>query len=176
MEYKIVRSNRKTMAIYVKKDCTLEVKAPIYINDAEIEKFIKDKEIWINKTIQKIKKENKERFYLSEYEKEKLIEKANKIIPIKVEIISRKIGIMPSKIRLTSAKSYWGCCNRKHELSFSWRLMLASDATIDYVITHELIHIKFFNHSTKFWKEVEKIIPNYKENKKELKLLQQKYE
>ena len=83
---------------------------------------------------------------------------------------------MPSKIRLTSAKSYWGCCNRKHELSFSWRLMLASDATIDYVITHELIHIKFFNHSTKFWKEVEKIIPNYKENKKELKLLQQKYE
>ena len=113
---------------------------------------------------------------LSIEEKNKLIRKANEYIPTRVIQISKQLNLPVSKIKITSAKSYWGCCNIKNEVSFSWRLMLATPETIDYVIIHELVHTKHHNHSSKFWKEVEKIIPDYKAYKEELKQIETMYE
>lgn len=88
--------------------------------------------------------------------------------------IAEKLDLQFNKIRITSAKTRWGSCSSKKNLNFSWKLILTKKEAIDYVIIHELAHLKEMNHSKRFWDVVEKyaeIIWNwdYKEHKKYLK-------
>lgn len=172
----IIRTNRKTIAIYVRKNGEVEVRAPFGVSDKKIQEFVLEKQDWIIKTQNKIKQKIQNKRTLSIEEKNKLIDKANEYIPQRVIYLSKQLRLPVTKIKITSAKSYWGCCNIKNEVSFSWRLMLATPQTIDYVIIHELAHTKHHNHSSKFWKEVEKIMPGYKECKEELKQIEVMYE
>jgi hypothetical protein len=73
-------------------------------------------------------------------------------------------------IRLKNNQSNWGSCSSKKNLNFSTRLLFANQASIDYVIVHELAHLKELNHSSKFWKIVADIMPNYKEQEEWLKV------
>lgn len=172
----ITRTNRKTIAIYIRKNGEVEVRAPLRVSDKKIQEFVREKQDWITKTQNKIKQKIQNRQTLSIEEKNKLIDKANEYIPERVIYLSKQLKLSVTKIKITSAKSYWGCCNIKNEVSFSWRLMLATPQTIDYVIIHELVHTKHHNHSSKFWKEVEKIMPGYMECKEELKQIEVMYE
>jgi predicted metal-dependent hydrolase len=74
-------------------------------------------------------------------------------------------GYTPSRIRVSDAKRRWGSCSTKASVSFSWRLICAPWSVIDYVIVHELVHIEEHNHSSRFWRRVEEILPDYKERK-----------
>lgn len=74
-----------------------------------------------------------------------------------------------SRITIRDQKTRWGSCSSKGTLSFNWRLMLAPPAVLDYVVVHELCHLTHMNHSKDFWRCVEWILPNYKEQKKWLK-------
>ena len=71
--------------------------------------------------------------------------------------------------KITSAKSRWGSCSRDNRLSFSWRIIMAPLRIIDYILVHELVHIKEKNHSRNFWAALEKILPDYRERKVWLK-------
>ncbi len=82
--------------------------------------------------------------------------------------------IIPTGLRITSAKTRWGSCSGKNSINFSWRLIMADEKTIDYVIVHELAHIKQHNHSSDFWKIVESTLPNYNQEKEKLKILGEK--
>ena len=172
----ITRTKRKTIAIYVRKNGEIEVRAPLRISDKKIQEFVQEKQDWITKTQNKIKQKVQNKHTLSIEEKNQLIVRANQYIPQRVMELSKQLKLPITKIKITSAKSYWGCCNIKNEVSFSWRLMLATLDTIDYVIIHELVHTKHHNHSSKFWKEVEKIMPDYKVCKEELKQIETMYE
>jgi len=169
MEYKITYSSRKTIGIYVHRDLTVEVRCPKRTSKKFIEETVNSKRLWIEKTKNKmLSKVHKE---FSEYEKLLLIEKGKRIIPDKVKYYSEIIGVKPVSIKIGNARSYWGCCSGSNRIIFSWRLMQASDDIIDYVVVHELTHIKEHNHSGKFWKEVEKVLPDYKNRIEELKKL-----
>ena len=74
-----------------------------------------------------------------------------------------------NKIRVSDARSRWGSCSSEGNLNFSWRLVMASREVVDYVVIHELAHLKERNHGTQFWALVEKMCPEYKERKKWLK-------
>jgi len=78
-------------------------------------------------------------------------------------------------IRITSATTRWGSCSSKKTLNFSYRLIMAPPESIDYVIIHELCHLRQMNHSAKFWKEVHTIMPEYKKHEKHLKTEGWKY-
>ena len=65
-------------------------------------------------------------------------------------------------ILISNAKTRWGTCNSKKEIRLNWRLIQSPKYIIDYVICHELSHLKFMNHSKEFWEQVEKLFPNYK--------------
>ena len=67
---------------------------------------------------------------------------------------------------MENRKKRWGSCSSQRELTFNWRLILAPSFVIDYVVVHELCHLKHMNHSPSFWKEVERILPDYKIRKK----------
>jgi predicted metal-dependent hydrolase len=92
--------------------------------------------------------------------------KAKTIIKARVIDIAAKLGIKFNNLRITSASGRWGSCNSQGNVNFSWRLIMATPSAIDYVIIHEFCHLFEFNHSSKFWKLVEKIMPDYKVHKK----------
>ena len=73
------------------------------------------------------------------------------------------------KVKITSARTRWGSCSPKNTLSFSWRLMLTPPEVIEYVIIHELAHTVHHNHSKRFWKLVENLLPDYKARRKLLR-------
>ncbi|MEO6117611.1 MAG: SprT family zinc-dependent metalloprotease [Methylotenera sp.] len=89
----------------------------------------------------------------------------------RLEIFSTKLGVNFSSLSLSNAKSRWGSCNSRKEIRLNWRLLQAPPHIINYVICHELAHLKEMNHSAKFWAVVASIFPDYKIAEKELKVL-----
>ena len=89
---------------------------------------------------------------------------ARRILFERVATVSRQTGLNGFKsIRITSARSRWGSCSSKGNLNFSWRLVSAPINIIDYVVIHELVHLKIHNHSKNFWFQVSSLYPNFKE-------------
>ena len=70
---------------------------------------------------------------------------------------------------MENRKGRWGSCSSKGELTFNWRLILAPSAIVDYVVVHELCHLKHMDHSPKFWKAVASVLSDYKSRKAWLK-------
>ena len=89
----------------------------------------------------------------------------------RLEIFSSKLGVKFTSLTLSNAASRWGSCNSKKEIRLNWRLLQAPPHIINYVVCHELAHIKEMNHSAKFWATVASIFPDYKAAEKELKAL-----
>lgn len=87
----------------------------------------------------------------------------------RLALLSAKLGVTPPTLFLSSARSRWGSCNSKQEIRLNWRLLQAPPHIINYVVAHELAHLKEMNHSAKFWAIVEHIYPSYKTAEKELK-------
>ena len=216
-QYELIRSRRKTAAIHITKDAVVEVRAPLKMPKASIDRFVASKEQWIRTTLEKVTvrlaaqaaftldygsqitllgkeytisagqsrrvgygeigvlipsdlspaevKRAVIRLYRS-VARNKLIERTQRIAPM--------MGVVPAAIRITGAKTRWGSCSSKNSINFSWRLIMADDEIIEYVIVHELAHIKEHNHSPRFWAVVEGILPDYKFRRRRLKLLQSK--
>jgi len=93
-------------------------------------------------------------------------------IPQRVLILAKSMNVMPSAIKINGAKTRWGSCSIKKSINFSWRLIMADDETIDYVIVHELAHLTEMNHSSRFWRVVENVMPDYRKYLARLKELQ----
>ena len=99
---------------------------------------------------------------------------AQKIIPQKVAHYAKQMNCSPSSVKINAAKSHWRSCSHNGRLNFSWRLIMASSDVVDYVVVHELAHIKAFNHSSAFWELVKQLLSNYKESEKKLKTLRER--
>jgi len=82
---------------------------------------------------------------------------------------SDRFQLLPEGIKITSARSRWGSCSRDNRLSFSWRIIMASLTIIDYVLIHELVHIREKNHSSKFWNYLESVLPDYRNRRRWLR-------
>ncbi|MDR0974328.1 MAG: M48 family metallopeptidase [Ruminococcus sp.] len=90
--------------------------------------------------------------------------------------MARTMGTIPVSVKITGAKTRWGSCSIKRGINYSWRLIMADEKSIDYVIVHELSHIIEFNHSEKFWNIVETFLPDYKSRRAGLKAVQAEIE
>jgi predicted metal-dependent hydrolase len=93
------------------------------------------------------------------------IGRAKEIIAERVDHYRRQLGFPPVEVRITSAQSRYGSCSSDNRLSFSWRLIMAPYPVIDYVILHELAHIKHKDHSKRFWGLVEDISPDHRQHR-----------
>jgi len=94
---------------------------------------------------------------------------ARMVLTERVKFFAQKYGFKVGKIRISSARTRWGSYSSKGTLSFTWRLVMAPLEIIDYVVLHELCHLKEMNHSRAFWERVETILPDYKRRRKWLK-------
>lgn len=169
-EYKLVRSRRKSLAIEVNKRLEVVVRAPYLLPKFSIDGFVKSKEEWIENAVLKMQaKIENAPADLGTDELELLKQKAKEILPQKVEFYSSLMGLTPTSIKITSAKTRFGSCSGKNSICFSCRLMRYPEAAIDYVVVHELAHIKHKNHGKSFYALIEKYMPDYKERQKLLK-------
>lgn len=91
------------------------------------------------------------------------------ILKNKLEYFSSKYKIKYNNFKITSGKKRIASCSSDKNLNFSWRLLFADESILDYIILHELIHTQELNHSKNFWKKLEKIMPDCKNQRKELK-------
>ena len=96
-------------------------------------------------------------------------ERALEIITDRVKQYSQQNNFTPKQVKISSAKTRWGSCSPNGTLNFSWRLVMAPLDVIDYVVVHELAHLRVKDHSSKFWKVVESIYPEYKKQRKWLR-------
>jgi predicted metal-dependent hydrolase len=94
---------------------------------------------------------------------------AAKMINDRADKLSSRMRISYKRIVIRGQKTRWGSCSRKKNLSFNWKLIMAPEPVIDYVIIHELTHLKEMNHSKRFWELVTQYCPRWREYKKWLK-------
>ena len=89
-------------------------------------------------------------------------------------VFAARMGVSPSAVKVNGANTRWGSCSAKGSINFSWRLMMAHDEVIDYVVVHELAHLRELNHSPHFWAIVAEVLPDYKSRQVRLVQLQRR--
>lgn len=87
----------------------------------------------------------------------------------RLELYSKKLNVFYNKVYIKNQQTKWGSCSQKNNLNFNWNLIKAPEKVLDYVIIHELCHIKHKNHGSLFWEELYSIFPDYKLHKNWLK-------
>lgn len=87
---------------------------------------------------------------------------ARQMLSERMNYYSERLQLFPKGLKITSAQSRWGSCSRDNQLCLSWRVIMAPLGVLDYVLIHELVHIKEKNHSERFWNHLKSIIPDYK--------------
>jgi len=92
-----------------------------------------------------------------------------KWISHRVKIWSEQMQLFPKQVKFRAPKTRWGSCSSQKILNFNWKLVVFSPATVDYVVIHELAHLKYLNHSKSFWDLVERHCPDYLVSEAELK-------
>ena len=88
--------------------------------------------------------------------------KAHQVFSRKALYYSRLMSVTYNRITVREQKTRWGSCSSRRNLNFNWRLLLAPDEIVDYVVVHELAHLREMNHSAKFYAIIESILPDYK--------------
>ena len=153
----------KRLRITIKASKEIIVTVPRLVPMFIAKKFVQSKQNWIE---QKLKQNNKKPSLLQQLEKRgnylKDKAEATRVIVARVEFYARKYGFNYHKISIKNQKTLWGSCSSKGNLNFNYKLLWLSEEQRDYIIVHELCHLRQMNHSARFWREVEKILPNYK--------------
>ena len=173
-EITLIRSRRKSLAIEITPGLQVVVRAPAQMPVREINAFVQEKDDWIRAHLQRMAEKKRLREQcreqaLSKEELQELAAQAMKLIPQKVRYYAPIIGVTYGRITIRNQRTRWGSCSGKGNLNFNCLLLLMPEEVLDYVVVHELCHRKEMNHSARFWEEVEKILPDYRQRRKWLK-------
>jgi predicted metal-dependent hydrolase len=204
---------RKTVSIFIERDGSVRVLAPITASDKKIESAIKAKEYQIFSKLAKWKELNQGKvnreyvngqsflyfgrnYRLSIVENQdvplklsggylcldkKHLSKADKAfkdfykkkalqkIKERLRQIAEKFQTKPTSIKVLELQNRWASWTPKNGLNFHWKCAMAPVPVIDYIITHEMVHLTYPNHSSEFWNELDKKMPNYREYENWLK-------
>ena len=169
LTYELIRSNRRTMSVEVDSSGAILVRAPRLMPKWRIEAFVEERFDWIQRARARQAQRQARLPQIREEDKPFYVQQAKAILPGKIQRYARLMGVEPSGLTVTSAKTRFGSCSGKNMLSFSWRLMAYPEAAIDYVVVHELAHIRYKDHSRAFYAFIESVLPDYRERIKLLR-------
>ena len=208
-----ITARRKTVSIFIERDGTVRVLAPVAVPAEKIEAVIKSREYQIFKKLAKWRELNqgkvKREFvngqsFLYSGRNYRLKFTENQEVPLKIKggfflldrkyldcapkvfkdfyrvkglskilermtLIEEKFHQRPASIKVLELRNRWASWTPKNTLNFHWRCIMAPVSVLDYIITHEMVHLKYPNHSAEFWNELDKKMPNYREAENWLK-------
>lgn len=164
MEYPVtvVRASRRTILLTVVEGPRVLLKVPRFLSSAETAAFLEKHRIWIEKHAALVQERQKNARRYTPEEVTELRRRAGQIAADGVARYAPRMRVVPTGIRITSAAKRWGSCSGRNSLCFSWHIALLPPEAADYIVVHELAHILQKNHGPKFYREVEKILPDYK--------------
>jgi len=163
---------------------TVQIKSHWYYTLEDAKALVEQKKPWLEKHIIQLQAKqlkNSEFYFLGTvclFEDfdidEQMIDafykkKAQEILPVIVEKYAQKMNLFPTALKFRKTKSRWGSCSFTNIINLSTNLMKLPFSCVDYIVIHELAHIKHKNHSKVFWDFVEEYCPNYKEEEKKIK-------
>lgn len=160
MEYRVIRSDRKTTALHITPQGEVIVRCPRRMPRQTIQALVESKAAWIATHLARLKSLPSAPV-LTEEELQELTLKARQLISQRVSHYAGLLDVSYGRITVRRQRSRWGSCSSSGNLSFNCLLMLAPAQVLDYVIVHELCHRKEMNHSSRFWAEVERLCPDY---------------
>lgn len=161
----------KHMRLTVYPDGRVVATRPWRLDVNYVKRFIQRKIGWIEKQLKKITVSptpvKRRRRSSKDYRENK--EKARKLVTAKLEYFNQFYNFKYHKVAIRNQKSRWGSCSLAGNLNFNYKIIYLTEKMADYLIVHELCHLKEFNHSARFWELVGKKIPDYKVIRKELR-------
>lgn len=172
----MVYSRRRSLALEIKTDGQVIIRAPEGISEGVLMEFVRTRQEWILKKWFDLetKRRNLAQVFPHDYEEDPKLEaayrrKARERIGQRTAYFAALMGVTYGRISIRSAKTRWGSCSSEGNLNFHWKLVLMPPEVLDYVVVHELAHRKEMNHSRKFWAEVKNVLPDYEKRRKWLK-------
>ena len=160
MEYELIRSRRKTLALQLRPDGTLLVRAPLLTSRRHIEAFLREHWDWVEKRREKQALSPPEDT-LGKEELADLKKRARPVFLARTAYYAPLVGVRCQRITVRSQRTKWGSCSSRGGLNFNCLLLLAPPEVLDYVVVHELCHLLEMNHSPRFWSEVKRVLPDY---------------
>lgn len=205
VECTVLRSARRSVAIFIERDGSVSVRAPQAASDEQLAKVVEKKLPWIyrnlalwrelNRNIPKREFVSGESFYVAgqpcildvqadaveplEQVGDRLVlnrkhlAKAEELLramyrrlgyerlPGLIERFAPRMGVRPGRLRVWELQNRWASCSERGNLNFHWKVMSLPGDVLEYLVVHELAHIKHRNHTKEFWCEVEKVMPNW---------------
>lgn len=161
-DYTVIRSRRRTLALEVTHQGTALVRAPLRAADEDIARFVDSHRQWLEKHLAA------RQAYLAAHPEPSAQQmalwrqQAKALLPPLVAQWAQRMGVQPAGITITAARTRFGSCSGKDRLSFSLYLMAYPPAAIEYVVVHELAHIRHHDHSPAFYREVETYLPDWR--------------
>ena len=175
-DYILKKSKRNSISVEISREAKIIVRAPLKMSVKETDAFLSSKSEWIDKHLSDMKQRLATMpRKLTEAEKNELKKNAKIVITKRVEYFAKLMGVEYKKISVKFQKTRFGSCSTKKNLNFNALIALMPSQILDYVVVHEISHLKQMNHSKQFWAEVENVIPDYKAKRKWLKTNGTKY-
>ena len=160
----------KHLSITVRHDQSIRVAIPKGVAQARAEKFLKAKIPWIKKSLAKIQRLQKQRHEQPQYDILNIDRSnAKAYLTLRINQLANKYGYEFNKLFIRNQKTRWGSCSSKDNISLNMKLVFLPVELQDYVILHELVHTREKNHGKKFWNELDKLVGNAKELRKQIR-------
>jgi len=164
------RKGMRCVRLSINSTGNLTASAPKWYPIWLINKFLEEKSEWIWKQLKDVDfslADKREKESQEDYKNKK--ELARKIVRERIEFFNQYYNFSYNRISIKNQKTCWGSCSQKGNLNFNYKLINLSEKERDYVIVHELCHLKELNHGKEFWKLVSQTFPDYKIIRKKIK-------
>lgn len=161
MEYQLIRSARRTVALEVTREGQVIVRAPQRMPQSQIDAFFEAHQDWLRTHLARQQARLEAHPEPDAARQKFLIDQAAEVLPKKVAYYGEIMGLRPTGITITGARTRFGSCSPKNRLCFSWRLMEYPEDAIDYVVVHELAHLVHRNHGPEFHALVASVLPDH---------------
>ncbi len=169
---RVIRSSRRTLALQITPEGEILLRAPLRTSEEQLRRFVEEKRSWLEKHLAQVRErqqQSRQEGLLTNEEVRALAERAMAFIPQRVAHFAPLVGVRYGRITIRNQRTRWGSCSGKGNLNFNCLLMLAPPEVLDYVVVHELCHRLEMNHSPRFWAQVERVLPDWREQRRWLR-------
>ena len=160
----VIRSARKTVALQIRVDGSVILRAPRRMKRADLDNFLSSKKTWIETHRKRILAQQQAAEAVPKLSAEDILalkDEAMRVIPERVRHYAPLVGVSYGRVTIRRQRSRWGSCSSKGNLNFNCLLMLTPPEVLDSVVVHELCHRREMNHSERFYAEVLRVFPEY---------------